>query len=152
MMNSHDTDIPADIQSMAARLAEAGAAARAGGENAAYRVALRTARLLHEEAPAPRIGASGLARFWMWLAAPATVLAAVAIAFVMAQPGHHPSSDGGSVAAARLETDIDTWLALDEVLREETFENRLAVLSLDTAGVATRSDDADSLPRLESGS
>lgn len=151
-MNEHETDIPIDIQNLAHRLAEVGTASRARGEEAAYRVAIRTSHVLREGAGPP--ATRGVLRFWMWLAAPATVLGAVLLAMTImrAGPGLGGGAPNGGVVAANLESDIDTWMALDEMLREESFENSLAVLSLDTAGVATRSDEVDALPRLESGS
>ncbi len=143
-----DTQMPEDIRTLAGRLDRLGAQEREAGEDASCRVAMRTVNLLHAEASAAP-GASGSRRraSWRWFAAPAIAAAAVllTVVMVMPKPGPTPGENGAvsgvDVLAAGIESDIDTYLAMDAYWDEDAFETGLAVISLDAAELANQPAD-----------
>jgi hypothetical protein len=153
-MSPEHPDTPADLRPLAEELAALGEASRREGAALADRVAMRTAHVLREEiadaAPIQR-----LQRLLLWLAGPATVVAAALIGVVLLRPGLSPQSPAPpsvETLAANLEHDIDTWLELDAAWDRERFDNELALLSLEAAGVAVRDDDLASLPTIDADS
>ncbi|MFG0259881.1 MAG: hypothetical protein ACF8LK_05955 [Phycisphaerales bacterium JB041] len=152
--NADDSHIPEDIRAVAGRLDRLGAQDRSDGEDASFRVAMRTKNLLRAEA-APGARPHGRLRAaWLWLAAPVTAAAAVLVAVVIsmppAGPTPGPSGNGVEVLAAGLENDIETFLAIDGVWNDDSFETGLTLISLDAAGLANQTTPEEALEALGS--
>lgn len=142
--HANDTHIPEDIRAVAARLDRLGTKDRLDGEDVGHRVAMRTTNLLRAEAgPGTQPRSLGRVRAaWLWLAAPAMAAAAVLVAVMISMPQAGPptgvTGNGVEILAAGLESDIDTFLAIDGLWDDEAFETGLAVISLDAAGLANQ--------------
>lgn len=153
-MSRDEHTLPERLRPLADRLDEVGRASREEGAGTAERVAMRTAHLLGR--PSDSTGPiSRLQRALLWLAGPAAVVATGLIGFALLRPGVPPAptaAPGADMLAANLEHDIDALLELDAMWRRDAFESRLALLSLEAADAATRTEDLAPLPAIDAGS
>lgn len=159
--HQHDTHTPDDIRELAGRLERLGERERRAGEDTSERVAMRTLAMLHGEV-AGQIEPSRHGRLraaWLWIAAPAVAAAAVLVAVMMVMPRQTTTPGSGTVAgtdrvdvlAAGLESDIDTFFAMDDLWEDDGFDTGIAALSLDAAELASQpTTDTDALTSLGS--
>lgn len=150
----HD-DTPQDIRELASQLEAIGEHERRAAGDACVRVTMRTTHLLTAPRAGERASDAGgrWQRLWLWLAAPAVAAAAVLLALQVVVPRGPTPADGAGVEvlAAGIASDIDAWMELDSMWRDDSFETNLAAISIDAAGINTQPDSLDSLPVLESG-
>ncbi|HZW09121.1 MAG TPA: hypothetical protein VFF69_04390 [Phycisphaerales bacterium] len=153
MTRSEANTTPEDLRPLAEGLAALGESSRREGAAVAERVAVRSTHALRgaaiAEPPLERIQ-----RLLLWLAGPCAVLGAGALVVAALAPHRpqRPSAPSVETLAANLEHDIDAWLELDAAWSRDSFENDLAVLSLEAAGVALRDDEPTPLPAIDADS
>ena len=168
----HD-ETPHDLRDLAAQLESLGEQERREAEEACRRVARHTTHLLHADnraglSPGGAGVSSGvgisparetLRRFVFWLGTPALAAAAVLLLVLVLSPNATTTLEhtGAEVLAASIERDIDTWLELEAMWVDDSFESALAALSIDAAGLASQSvgsadspaDSSETYPELE---